>query len=245
MMLLALFIINIFLAIGITYFSDRYPRFIQLAWIEQSFDIVKSYRPSLHIKGPIKTSQKFKRQFFTASVRKRIYLNFALLELYMLMGAIYYPSGFKLTLLMIFAVYTLSIAWIDLDHQYIFDSMSMSLLWIGLTINLYNIFTPTTLAITGAIFGYLVMYTISTLYRLFTKKEGLGLGDAKLMAAFGAWFGWQVIGPILLIAGILLLLTYIYYFLHPLKKTHSAIGFAPFLVTGAWISLQLIPFYLF
>ncbi len=244
-MILTLFLINIFLAIGISYFSDRYPRFVQLSWIEQSFDIVRNYRPSLRIKAPIKTNRKFKRHFFTPSIRKRIYLNFALLELYMLMVAIYYPSGFKLTLLMIFAVYTLSIAWIDLDHQYIFDSMSISLMWIGLAINLHHTFTPITTAVTGAISGYLLIYAINALYRLFTKKEGLGLGDAKLIAAFGAWFGWQVIGPILLIAGILLLLTYIYYFLHPAKKTHSAIGFAPFLVVGAWVSLQPALFYSF
>ncbi|WP_440682025.1 prepilin peptidase [Cysteiniphilum halobium] len=241
MMLSILLILNVFISVAIIYFSSRYPRFVQLSWLEQSFHVVKNYRPSLHIKDPVKVSYKFKLNVLSKLNRKRIYLSLLFMEVFTCVSATNYHDNSTLIFLTIFAIYTLSIAWIDLDHKYIFDSMSITLLWIGLLLNLNHAFANIEDAVVGAIFGYTIIYLINIFYRLVAKKDGLGLGDAKLIAAIGAWFGWKIIGLTLFIAGLLLFVTYIYFLFSPLNKRSNSIGFGPFLVIGAWVSLQIIP----
>ena len=77
------------------------------------------------------------------------------------------------------------------------------MLWLGLLINLENVFTDINSAIIGAASGYLIFFAIYWLFKIVTGKEGLGQGDFKLLAAFGAWFGWHALLPIILISSLL------------------------------------------
>jgi len=96
----------------------------------------------------------------------------------------------------------LALAFIDFDTQLLPDSITLPLLWAGLLVNLDHGFVPLADAVIGAMAGYLLLWSIYWAFRLLTGKEGMGHGDFKLLAALGAWFGWQAIPAIILLASV-------------------------------------------
>jgi leader peptidase (prepilin peptidase)/N-methyltransferase len=103
--------------------------------------------------------------------------------------------------LLCFALVTL--AFIDFDTQLLPDDITLPLLWGGLLLNLAGAgFVALQDAVIGAVAGYLLLWTIYWAFRLLTGKEGMGYGDFKLLAALGAWFGWQAIPAIILLASV-------------------------------------------
>src|SRR5690606_18208287 len=96
----------------------------------------------------------------------------------------------------------LALAFIDFDTQLLPDSITLPLLWAGLLVNLDHGFVPLADAVIGAMAGYLLLWSIYWAFRLLTGKEGMGRGDFKLLAALGAWFGWQAIPAIILLASV-------------------------------------------
>lgn len=98
------------------------------------------------------------------------------------------------------------LSWIDFKTLLLPDGLTLSLMWIGLLANACGIFVAASDAIFGAALGYAVFFSISRLYFYIRQKEGLGQGDAKLLAAIGAWLGWQVLPEVVLIAALLNLL---------------------------------------
>ena len=87
---------------------------------------------------------------------------------------------------------------IDLDTQLLPDSITLPLLWLGLAFNLWTTFADLPTAVIGAMAGYLSLWSVFWLFKLATGKEGMGYGDFKLLAALGAWLGWQMLLPIVL-----------------------------------------------
>lgn len=109
--------------------------------------------------------------------------------------------------------FLIALTGIDLDTQLLPDDLTLPLLWLGLAFNLSGTFVPIGEAVVGAMAGYLILWSIYWLFKLVTGKEGMGYGDFKLLAALGAWFGWQALPSIILasagvgaVAGILLML---------------------------------------
>ena len=96
----------------------------------------------------------------------------------------------------------IALAFIDLDTQLLPDDITLPLLWAGLLLNLAGAFVPLQDAVIGAMAGYLLLWSIYWLFKLLTGKEGMGYGDFKLLAALGAWFGWQAIPAIILLASV-------------------------------------------
>jgi leader peptidase (prepilin peptidase)/N-methyltransferase len=82
---------------------------------------------------------------------------------------------------------------IDFDTQLLPDDITLPLLWIGLALNAFNVYTDLKSAVIGAMAGYLSLWSVYWLFKLFTGKEGMGYGDFKLLAALGAWLGWQML----------------------------------------------------
>src|SRR5690606_32110730 len=95
---------------------------------------------------------------------------------------------------------------IDLDHQILPDVLTLAMLWLGLLLSLFYVFVTPGQAIEGAIVGYGLLWVIGTLFKLIRKKDGLGHGDYKMLALFGAWFGPIIALNILFLAVILGLL---------------------------------------
>ncbi|MBP7625845.1 MAG: prepilin peptidase, partial [Zoogloea sp.] len=87
----------------------------------------------------------------------------------------------------------IALCFIDLDTQLLPDSITLPLLWLGLLLNLDSTFTDLAGAVVGAAAGYLALWSVFWLFKLTTGKEGMGYGDFKLLAAIGAWLGWQIL----------------------------------------------------
>lgn len=86
-----------------------------------------------------------------------------------------------------------ALAFIDLDTQLLPDSLTLPLLWLGLALNLAGTYSDISASVIGAMAGYLSLWSVYWLFRLATGKEGMGYGDFKLLAAIGAWLGWQML----------------------------------------------------
>jgi len=99
----------------------------------------------------------------------------------------------------------ISLAFIDFDHQLLPESITQPLLWLGLAINLSGLLTDQTSSLIGAMSGYLGLWLVYQAHRYLRKKEGMGHGDFKLLAALGAWLGWQMLMPLVFIATLLTL----------------------------------------
>jgi leader peptidase (prepilin peptidase)/N-methyltransferase len=91
---------------------------------------------------------------------------------------------------------------IDLKSQLLPDRITLPLVWAGLLINSVGGFTDLHSAVWGAVAGYVFLWAVYWGYWWLTRREGMGFGDFKLMAALGAWLGWQVLPAILLLASL-------------------------------------------
>jgi leader peptidase (prepilin peptidase) / N-methyltransferase len=96
----------------------------------------------------------------------------------------------------------LALTCIDFDTQLLPDDLTLPLLWAGLLVNLSGTFAPLSSAVIGAAAGYLSLWTIYWLFKLIRGKEGMGFGDFKLLAALGAWLGWQMLPVIVLLSSV-------------------------------------------
>ena len=114
--------------------------------------------------------------------------------------AVSLPAGFMALRALGLVWVLLCIALIDWDTQLIPDVLSLPLLWAGLLVNLIGGWVPLEHAVVGAASGYLVLWFVFHGFKLATGKEGMGYGDFKLLAALGAWFGWQALPVLVLIA---------------------------------------------
>ncbi len=109
-----------------------------------------------------------------------------------------YSAAMLAALLLAWALVALT--FIDLDTQLLPDDITLPLLWLGLLLNTAGTFTDLRSAVLGAAAGYLLLWCVYWGFRLLTGKEGMGFGDFKLLAAIGAWFGWQVIPLVVLVS---------------------------------------------
>ena len=138
----------------------------------------------------------------------------------------------------LFATWTLlAAAMIDADTTLLPDSMTYPLLWAGLLAALLGV-SPVSLpdAVVGAMAGYLSLWSVYWLFKLLTGKEGMGYGDFKLLAALGAWTGWQYLPLIILLSSVVgLVFTLIATLFGGEKRTQ--IPFGPYLAAAGWIAL--------
>ncbi len=95
-----------------------------------------------------------------------------------------------------------ALTFIDFDTQYLPDNLTLPLLWAGLIANLFGVFVPLADAVIGAIAGYLALWVVYWVFKLVRGKEGMGYGDFKLLAALGAWLGWQMLPLIVLLSSV-------------------------------------------
>ena len=126
---------------------------------------------------------------------------------------------------------------IDIDTQLLPDDITLPLLWAGLLLNLYGVYTNLPNAVLGAAMGYLTLWSVYWLFKLITGKEGMGYGDFKLLAALGAWLGWQLLPLIILLSslvGAVVGIALIVVFKH---GRAIPIPFGPYLAGGGLIAL--------
>ena len=126
---------------------------------------------------------------------------------------------------------------IDFDRQLLPDDITYPLLWLGLLLSLFGIFTDPASSIVGAIAGYMSLWSIYQLFKLLTGKEGMGHGDFKLLAVFGAWLGWQMLLPIVLLSSMVGAVVGISMVLVLRHDRSIPIPFGPYLAAAGWIAL--------
>ncbi|MDE2261209.1 MAG: prepilin peptidase [Gammaproteobacteria bacterium] len=141
--------------------------------------------------------------------------------------------------------FLVALAFIDIDTQLLPDSLTLPLLWLGLLLSLFApapdlapVPVDMRSSIIGAIAGYLCLWTVYHLFRLLTAKEGMGYGDFKLLAALGAWLGWRMLLPTVLIAAAVGAVAGIALLAARGQNRSTPIAFGPFLAAAGWLMLM-------
>ena len=138
---------------------------------------------------------------------------------------------------LLFTYALIALTGIDFHEQLLPDQITLPLLWLGLFANLSGTFVPLNEAVLGAIGGYLSLWSVFWLFKLVTGKEGMGYGDFKLLAALGAWMGWQLLPLIIILSTFVGALVGVVGVLVKSRKREVPIAFGPFLATAGWIAL--------
>ena len=147
-----------------------------------------------------------------------------------------YKFGFTAqTFALLFLTWGLvALTFIDFNTKLLPDGIVLFLLWLGLFLNLFNLFTGITSAVLGAILGYMSLWIIAQLFKLVRKIDGMGHGDFKLFAVFGAWFGWQMLPFIILLASLLALFVGMFLIFSKKLKFDKPISFGPYIALSGW-----------
>jgi len=140
--------------------------------------------------------------------------------------------------------FLIAMSGIDIDHQLLPDNMTLPLMWLGLllslatTIPMFGLPVDMRSSILGAVAGYLSLWSVFHLFKLLTGKEGMGYGDFKLLAALGAWLGWQMLPLIILLSAFVGALVGIAMIVLRGRDRNIPIPFGPYLAAAGWIALM-------
>lgn len=126
---------------------------------------------------------------------------------------------------------------IDFDSQLLPDSITLPLLWAGLLVNLFGAFADLQAAVIGAMCGYLALWSVYWAFKLTTGKEGMGYGDFKLLAALGAWLGWEMLPLTILLSSLLGAVVGIALIVIAKRGRSVPIPFGPYLAVAGLLAL--------
>jgi leader peptidase (prepilin peptidase)/N-methyltransferase len=170
-----------------------------------------------------------------------ISLRYPLIEAFTGIASAIVAWHFGYTVEMLFALLLtwclISLSFIDIDHQLLPDSITLPMLWLGLFLSLFSVYSDSHSSIIGAIAGYLSLWSVYQLFRLATGKEGMGYGDFKLLSLFGAWLGWQYLPLIILLSSLVGAIIGISMILITKKDHRIPIPFGPYLAMAGWLAL--------
>lgn len=126
---------------------------------------------------------------------------------------------------------------IDYDTYLLPDHITLPLVWLGLIVNYFGLFTDFQSAFWGAIAGYLALWSVFWVFKIVTGKEGMGYGDFKLLAALGAWLGWQMLPLIIILSSLVGAIIGIALIAFKNHEQSKPIPFGPYLAIAGWIAL--------
>jgi leader peptidase (prepilin peptidase) / N-methyltransferase len=157
----------------------------------------------------------------------------------LLFGYAAWHFGFTLALggALLFIAAMVTLTFIDFDTQLLPDDITLPLIWAGLLINLNGTFATLSNAVIGAAAGYLALWLVYWAFKLATGKEGMGYGDFKLLAAIGAWFGWQMLPLTILLSSFVGALVGIALIVLARHGRNVPIPFGPYLAAAGVIAL--------
>lgn len=149
----------------------------------------------------------------------------------------YFDLSFALLGAVLLTWSLIALTMIDVDHQLLPDDITLPLMWLGLLFNLNATYVSLADAVIGAMAGYLILWSIYWLFKLLTGKEGMGYGDFKLLAALGAWLGWQALPMIILLSSLVGAVCGIALMVIKRRGKDIPIPFGPYLAMAGWIAL--------
>ena len=132
----------------------------------------------------------------------------------------------------------IAMTFIDIDKMLLPDELTLPLLWLGLIVSLWEVYVTPTEAIIGAAAGYLSLWSVYWAFKLLTGKEGMGYGDFKLLAALGAFTGWQGLPTIIILSSLVGAVVGITLILLKKNESSQAIPFGPYLAVAGWMTLM-------
>jgi leader peptidase (prepilin peptidase)/N-methyltransferase len=188
-----------------------------------------------------------------AACGARISLRYPIIELVtaLLSAAVAWRFGFGWVTLcgLVITWFLIAMSAIDMDTQLLPDGMTLPLCWLGLIASIAigrqaeSIAVPVdpSAAIVGAVAGYVSLWSVYWLFKLLTRKEGMGYGDFKLLAALGAWMGWQMLLPIILLSAATGAVVGIALIVFRGRDRQLPIPFGPYLAAAGWIALMWGP----
>ncbi len=175
-----------------------------------------------------------------SACKEKISVRYPIIELVtgLLSVAVIYYVGVSWSGLaaLVFTWSLIALTMIDFDTYLLPDDITLPLLWLGLIINSFTIFTDLQSALWGAVAGYLSLWSVYKLFKLLTGKEGMGYGDFKLLAALGAWMGWQMLPQIILLSSLVGAVIGISLIVIRGRDKNIPIPFGPYLAIAGWIA---------
>jgi leader peptidase (prepilin peptidase)/N-methyltransferase len=200
-----------------------------------------------HCQSPIKAYQNIPVISYVflkgrcASCKQPISLRYPLIELLTAIASVMVAWHFAYTPQTAFALVLtwslIALSFIDIDHQLLPDSITLPVLWLGLLLSLFGLYTNAEASIIGAITGYMVLWLVYQAFKLATGKEGMGYGDFKLLALLGAWSGWQSLPLIILLSSLVGAVIGISLMIIAKRDHNIPIPFGPYLAAAGWIAL--------
>lgn len=176
-----------------------------------------------------------------SSCKTKISIQYPVVELITGIATLITAYTFGVTLQTVAAVLftwiLMALTLIDLKKQLLPDNITLPLLWLGIFFSFYDVFTDLKSSVIGAMAGYLILWSVYQLFKLLTKKEGMGFGDFKLLAALGAWVGFSYLPQIILVSSVVGSIAGVSMLLIGKTKQQQPIPFGPYLVMAGWIAL--------
>jgi leader peptidase (prepilin peptidase) / N-methyltransferase len=212
------------------------------------FDLVFPNSRCPHCETPIKPYQNIpvlsylSLQGKCANCHARIPLRYPIIEalsgLLSLAVAWHFGVSLQTAFALLLTWSLIALCFIDIDHQLLPDSIVLPMLWLGLLLSLWGVFADSHDSILGAVWGYLSLWAVFHLFKLATGKEGMGYGDFKLLALFGAWLGWQALPAIIFLSSLVGAVTGVVMILFSGHDRNKPIPFGPYLAAAGWLALM-------
>ncbi len=261
MLLLALFTLGRVVGSFLNVVILRLPRMMEARWRRECCELLEQapdpgeeplslVAPNSHCPGckaPIRPWQNIPVLSYMllrgkcAHCGMRIPLRYPVVELATALLTVALAGHFDLSpallgaVLLTWALITLTV--IDIDHQLLPDDITLPLLWLGLAFNLWGTYVGIGDAVVGAMAGYLSLWSVYWGFKLLTGKEGMGYGDFKLLAALGAWLGWQALPLVILLSSLVGAVCGIALMVLKSRGREVPIPFGPYLAAAGWIAL--------
>ena len=152
-------------------------------------------------------------------------------------AAFHFGFGLQAAGAILFVWAMIALTGIDFDTQLLPDSITLPLVWLGLLFNLFGTYTSLSSAVIGAMAGYLSLWSVYWGFRLATGKEGMGFGDFKLLAAIGAWLGWQMLPVTILLSSLVGAIVGVGLIVLAKRGRNVPIPFGPYLAAAGLLAL--------
>ncbi|MCH2159406.1 MAG: A24 family peptidase [Oleiphilaceae bacterium] len=149
-----------------------------------------------------------------------------------------FGASYESFALLLFTWALIALTMIDADTQILPDNITLPLMWLGLIINSFGLVTNFESAFWGAVAGYLSLWSVYWLFKLATGKEGMGYGDFKLLAALGAWLGWEILPIIIILSSVVGAAYGILAMAIVGREKNKPMPFGPYLAAAGWIALM-------
>jgi leader peptidase (prepilin peptidase) / N-methyltransferase len=176
-----------------------------------------------------------------SSCGTRISIQYPAVELITAVASLLAAYTFGVTIQTVAALFftwvLITLTLIDLKTQLLPDSITLPLLWLGILLSFFDVFTDLTSSVIGVMAGYMLLWSVYQLFKLLTGKEGMGFGDFKLLAALGAWAGYSYLPQIILVSSVVGSVFGIGMLIIGKTRQQQPIPFGPYLAVAGWIAL--------